>query len=152
MNTIRDRIPVELLLRQYMDETQEIEVSKVETVIEPKEPVEQRVEPRVEQKVEPRIEPQVEQRVEQKVEPPRIEPPRVETILQPFPEVNEVRQEVREESRPGISFSQQLESYDNGPQYVEEETLKIGDEIPLSVLDFEDLDKSETIDLGIVEL
>ena len=32
MNTIRDKIPVETLLRQFIDETQEIEVTKVETL------------------------------------------------------------------------------------------------------------------------
>jgi hypothetical protein len=36
MNTIRDNLPVENLLRQYIDETQEVDVSKVETVIENK--------------------------------------------------------------------------------------------------------------------
>jgi len=33
MNTIRDRIPIETLLRQYIDETQEIETVKVEKVV-----------------------------------------------------------------------------------------------------------------------
>uniref|UniRef100_A0A6C0EXK7 Uncharacterized protein n=1 Tax=viral metagenome TaxID=1070528 RepID=A0A6C0EXK7_9ZZZZ len=33
MNTVRDKIPVETLLRQYIDETQEIEVTKVEKVM-----------------------------------------------------------------------------------------------------------------------
>jgi len=32
MNTVRDKIPVETLLRQFIDETQEIEVTKVETL------------------------------------------------------------------------------------------------------------------------
>ena len=36
MNTIRDRIPVEMLLRQFIDETQEVEVTKVEKLIETK--------------------------------------------------------------------------------------------------------------------
>ena len=36
MNTIRDNLPVENLLRQYIDETQEVDVSKVETVVENK--------------------------------------------------------------------------------------------------------------------
>lgn len=36
MNTIRDKIPVETILRQFIDETQEIEVSKVEKIIESK--------------------------------------------------------------------------------------------------------------------
>ena len=36
MNTIRDRIPIETLLRQYIDETQEIEIIKEEKISEPK--------------------------------------------------------------------------------------------------------------------
>jgi len=36
MNTIRDNLPVENLLRQYIDETQEVNVNKVETVVENK--------------------------------------------------------------------------------------------------------------------
>ena len=36
MNTIRDNLPVEQLLRQYIDETQEVDVHKVETIIENK--------------------------------------------------------------------------------------------------------------------
>ena len=36
MNTIRDRIPVETLLRQFIDETQEVEVTKVEKLVETK--------------------------------------------------------------------------------------------------------------------
>jgi hypothetical protein len=42
MNTIRDNIPVEQLLKQYIDETQEIDVEKTEKVVEeemPKTPV-----------------------------------------------------------------------------------------------------------------
>ena len=34
MNTIRDNIPVEQLLKQYIDETQEVDVEKVEKIIE----------------------------------------------------------------------------------------------------------------------
>ncbi len=45
MNTIRDKIPVETLLRQFIDETQEIEVCRVEktlnTTAKPLEPVNQ---------------------------------------------------------------------------------------------------------------
>jgi len=43
MNTIRDKIPVETLLRQFIDETQEIEVTRVEktlnTVAKPLDPI-----------------------------------------------------------------------------------------------------------------
>ena len=34
MNTIRDGIPVETLLRQYIDETQEIEIIKEEKIVD----------------------------------------------------------------------------------------------------------------------
>lgn len=34
MNTIRDNVPVEQLLKQYIDETQEVDVEKVEKIIE----------------------------------------------------------------------------------------------------------------------
>ena len=36
MNTIRDKMPIETLLRQYIDSTQEVEVTKVERVIDTK--------------------------------------------------------------------------------------------------------------------
>jgi hypothetical protein len=36
MNTIRDKIPVETILRQFIDETQEVEVTKVEKLLETK--------------------------------------------------------------------------------------------------------------------
>ena len=39
MNTIRDRIPIETLLRQYIDETQEVETTKVEKIVEKPAPV-----------------------------------------------------------------------------------------------------------------
>ena len=44
MNTIRDNIPIDQLLRQYIDETQEVDIEKTEKIIEkeveaPKEPV-----------------------------------------------------------------------------------------------------------------
>ena len=40
MNTIRDNIPIDQLLKQYIDETQEIDIEKTEKVIEKKEIIE----------------------------------------------------------------------------------------------------------------
>lgn len=40
MNTIRDNIPVEQLLKQYIDETQEVDVEKTEKIVEEKQVVE----------------------------------------------------------------------------------------------------------------
>ena len=37
MNTIRDNIPVDQILRQYIDETQEVDVERLEQVVEKKE-------------------------------------------------------------------------------------------------------------------
>jgi hypothetical protein len=65
MNTIRDRIPIETLLRQYIDETQEIETTKVEKIVE--RPV--KAEPRVDVKMEPRVDVKTEPRVDVRMEP-----------------------------------------------------------------------------------
>ena len=52
MNTIRDNLPVEQLLRQYIDETQEVDVNKVETIIDNKMLNEPKEEPKIEPKFE----------------------------------------------------------------------------------------------------
>ena len=58
MNTIRDNLPVEQLLRQYIDETQEVDVNKVETIIYNKMLNEPKEEPKIEPKfVKPFIKP-----------------------------------------------------------------------------------------------
>jgi hypothetical protein len=73
MNTIRDKIPVETILRQFIDETQEIEVSKVEKIVEQK--------PLVEPLVEPKPPP----------EPNRVHEPRPSVVSDaPFNESNEM--------------------------------------------------------------
>ena len=53
MNTIRDNIPVDDLLKQYIDETQEIDIIKKEKVIKHEVVEEPFVEPVVEEKTEP---------------------------------------------------------------------------------------------------
>ena len=63
MNTIRDKIPVETLLRQFIDETQEIEVTRVEktlnTTAKPLEPEDnENIEPS--NVIEPMTQPQVQ--------------------------------------------------------------------------------------------
>ena len=40
MNTIRDNIPIDHLLRQYIDETQEVDIEKKETIVKKEEVVE----------------------------------------------------------------------------------------------------------------
>ena len=129
MNTIRDKIPIETLLRQYMDETSEIEVKvdkpKVDPVCEVKDerkvPVIQNT-PMPEPEPEPKFEPIIE---------PKIEPIKLESQ--------------DPEKRQSISFNPSIESFD----LPEEEGFIIGDDVPINVMNFADL---EPIDLDIVEL
>jgi hypothetical protein len=67
---------------------------------------------------------------------------RPEMRPEPMPEVME---------KQNISFNDQLETFEIP---VDEDSLQIGEDIPLNVLSFEDLEKATPceIDLGIVEL
>lgn len=136
MNTIRDRIPIETLLRQYMDETSEIEV-KVEPVKE-KESVKEEKEKEKEKEM-------VCEAV--KYDTPQFEPIKVkmpETILDKMNiPMNESNNEPKNTS---ISFNPSIESFD----IPEEEGFSIGEDVPINVMNFSDLEP--TIDLGIVEL
>jgi hypothetical protein len=146
MNTIRDSIPVETLLRQYIDESTEYEVKRDPDPV--KEPVEVR-----QAEVRPAEVCPVE------VRPVEVRPVEVRPAEVPPVEVRPVPAEVRPmvpvlpietESKSNISFNDNLETFEIP---IEEDTLHIGDDIPLNMLSFEDLDKSSgEIDLGIVEL
>ena len=143
MNTIRDKIPIESLLRQYMDESSEIEVK----VDKPKE--DPKIEPRVDSKVETKVEPkaQVEPVCEAvkfddiPVSQPEVQAlPMVQPLAQPLvPSLPEP------ETRPSISFNPSIESFD----LPEEEGFSIGEDVPINTMNFTDL---EPIDLGIIEL
>jgi hypothetical protein len=128
---------VETLLRQYIDESTEYEVRQVEPKPEskPESKHESKPEPIPVPKTEPIPVPKTEPKPEPKPEP-KLEP-RVEVI--PV------------EVKPNISFNDQTETFEIP---VEEETLKIGDDIQLNAMSFEDLENSGScdIDLGIVEL
>jgi hypothetical protein len=67
--------------------------------------------------------------------------------MKPFSNGNESRPD----SRPNISFNDELETFEIP---VNEEILQIGEDIPLNMLSFEDLEKATPcdIDLDIVEL
>jgi hypothetical protein len=141
MNTIRDSIPVETLLRQYIDESTEYEVKR-------------------ETKTEPKVEPKPEPTPETKPETCPVEPkPEVKPMVKPVETPVEVRPvEVRpipvmaeSVEKQNISFNDQLETFEIP---VEEDSLHIGEDIPLNALSFEDLEKATPceIDLGIVEL
>jgi hypothetical protein len=165
MNTIRDKIPVELLLRQYMDETQEVEVKKVETVVEQK--VEPALSPSAPPAAPPSVQPALPQAstdsqvlspiLSQAPAPQLLHPvlPQVSSEIKPVSSSSQnIPENIVMPEKQGISFSQQLESFDNGPNYdLEEETLKFGEVIPINTLSFDDLDsKNDSIDLGIIEL
>ena len=142
MNTIRDRIPIESLLRQYMDESSEIEVK----VDKPKDDKPKDDKPKDDKpkdvceavKAEPVCEavkfdekPQV---VTQPVSQPVIH-------VAPQPVFEPIHQD-----RPSISFNPSIESFD----LPEEDGFIIGDDVPINAMNFSDLEP--TIDLGIVEL
>ena len=129
MNTIRDRIPIETLLRQYMDETSEIEV-KVD---------------------KPKAEPVCEAVKFDEVKPPpviqAVPQPVIQPMAQPEPLFEPIQSApIQEVERPSISFNPTIESFD----LPEEEGFSIGEDVPINIMDFSDLEP--TIDLGIVEL
>jgi len=141
MNTVRDRIPVEALLRQYIDESTEY-ITKDPDV-------------KPESKVEPKPEPKPETKSDICVVPE----PKIETIIQTKPEIKitefmDVKPaEVKsDEPKQKLSFNPEVETFDLPPLETLEDDFKIGEDIPLNALCFDEMDKNDTIDLGIVEL
>ena len=136
MNTIRDNLPVEQLLRQYIDETQEVDVNKVETIIDNK------------MLNEPKEEPKIEPKFERPRERPFIKP---EPFVKPepfeTPEPFEMNEEIIElpdivqEKTNTIRFHPDVQDNNGGE-------LKIGEEIKID-LNAESLD---VLDLGIEEI
>lgn len=136
MNTIRDRIPIEALLRQYIDESTEY-ITK-EPDAKPEKPAEKPVEKPPEKPVEKPVEKPIE--IPQPIKEP----------ICPVPEPVFIPIEV-EESKPKLSFNPQVETFDL-PPLESPDDFKIGEDIPIQALCFDDMDKGETLDLGIVEL
>jgi hypothetical protein len=134
MNTIRDRIPIESLLRQYIDETQEIETVKVEKVIK-QEPV-----------------PQVRREPETRAFEEIISSPKFEERLQldNLPKVEErltfdERSNIEERAEPRIKFAE------NNSVLTFDSPETLGEPMKL---DFEvlDLSNSESVELKFEEL
>jgi hypothetical protein len=172
MNTIRDRIPVEMLLRQFIDETQEVEVTKVEKLIETK-PLEEPK--RVEQKPVPmtnnmninnddmpsffnsspqkfessqRVEPQ------RSFEPSKMnessnsfnEPPR--SFEPPRPSFNEPPRSFEPPHKVGFTGNDDVLTFEST-----NEMVTLGDVLPTNTLGIEELDMSvEPIKLDFEEL
>ena len=167
MNTIRDNIPIDHLLKQYMDETQEMDVAKEERIIKKEE---EPVKPEVE--AAPVVEPS-------NIVPGTVLQPVVEPSLPPtnniaFEESVEKYDPVNDETtKENINFEAKEEPQsmnddddDDDEQYEklnigESITLDLGEEletkkdemipIDLGVEDLEPLPNDE-IDLGVVEL
>jgi hypothetical protein len=140
MNTIRDRIPVEALLRQYIDESTEYITKEPEVKPEPK--LEAKVETKVEPKPEPKVEPVIEV----------ISIPETCPIPQPTLPVFKGPDLKTEEPKQKLSFNPEIETFDLPPLETQDDEFKIGEDVPLNTLCFDEMDKGETLDLGIVEL
>jgi hypothetical protein len=137
MNTIRDRIPIETLLRQYIDETQEIEIIKEEKVMEPKMAEPKLMEPKV---VEPRV----------------VERPKQNNN---FNELNELNSNLNKIMEPHnkVEFSEKNSILTFESEKDESDIISIGDDVQLNNFDFEDLDldpskKGDKVDLAFEEL
>lgn len=157
MNTIRDNLPVETILRQYIDETQEVDVEKEElpqeTREEPSQPIEpsepsQPIEPS--QPVIPNQPVMPSQPVEQSqpvkqvmpIEPSQASEQDDDIIDLDSMEDNSLEQSIK----PKLSFHPDV--LDNEP-----ESFKIGDEIPLDELKLESLDEpNDEIELNYEEI
>ena len=141
MNTIRDKIPVEALLRQYIDESTEYIVKEPE--VKPEVKSETKPEVKTEVKLEVKPEVKVDPIPEMEAFPMEI-PPKVETKT-------ETKSEPMEEPKQKLSFNPEVQTFDLPPLEVLEDDFKIGEDVPLNTMCFDEMDK-DTIDLGIVEL
>jgi hypothetical protein len=139
MNTIRDRIPVETLLRQYIDETQEVEVKKVETIVDTNS-----------------FNSNENICIENKVEPLKIEKlvtePTIETIIEPT-----IEPKAEPKVRQSIVINEENNQYNTTQDY-DNEKIIIGDDISLDELVIDNLsgdlscDNSDEVNLDIIEL
>jgi hypothetical protein len=148
MNTIRDNLPVETILRQYIDETQEVDVEKEEVPQETKEEPSQPVEPSQPlmpiQPVEPSKPVMPSQPIEssQPSEPLEVSQQDDDIIDLDSMEDNSLEQSIK----PKLSFHPDV--VDNEP-----ESFKIGDEISLDELKLESFDEpNDEIELNYEEI
>ena len=156
MNTIRDRIPVEALLRQYIDETQEVEVKKVETIVDTK-------------PMEPVATPSKVEAVVVSDTPAAVAIASI-PLVDDKPIMNQIMNEVvapiistTSLPRPSIRINEEKNQYSSAPIIEVDDfddavqdsgRLKIGGDVSIDEFSFSDLstDNSGDLDLGIVEL
>lgn len=150
MNTIRERMPIEELLRQYIDETQEVDVKKVETIVDTK--------PMVSNVETSKVENTVLSRQNQSFSST--------PVMSSLPVNNQVVNEIKPETnfemnvemssqKPSIKFSNELESFSEAPVFEDTKDFELGEPVELDGL--EDLDSSSSNEisekeLGIIEL
>ena len=154
MNTIRDNLPVETILRQYIDETQEVDVEKEEVPQETKEEPSQPVEPNKPLEPSQPVEPSKPLEPSQLVEPTKpveqsepIVPTQVSQQDDDIIDLDSMEDNSLEQSiKPKLSFHPDV--VDNEP-----ESFKIGDEISLDELKLESLDEpNDEIELNYEEI
>jgi hypothetical protein len=154
MNTIRDNVPVEQLLKQYIDETQEVDVEKTEKVVEePKqEPVKEEnpQDPVVSAGVSPSSIVDSEPNHVVINEPPSSTPAELPpTVDDLFPNTDDVKKE----ENKSISFENEILEKDNSQDGNNENTLTIGDNVPLVLdNDFDNQNDSNVNDLEEINL
>jgi len=123
MNTIRDRIPIETLLRQYIDETQEIEIIKEEKISEPK----------IVEKTMSESKSVENNSVEKKIVEPKMK--------DNFKELNDLDSNLNKIMEPHkVGFSEKNSVLTFESEKDDSESLRFGDKVPLNNADFEDLD------------
>lgn len=136
MNTIRDRIPIETLLRQYIDETQEIETVKVEKVVKQAEP---RNEIKEVKEVRQEVKNEVKNEVKEndfKFEP--FEKPRVEVNHDTFDKPS---------IEPRIKFSE-----NDSVRTFESDPISLGEITPIDDFEVLDLSGTDKVDIQFEEL
>ena len=150
MNTIRDNVPVEQLLKQYIDETQEVDVEKTEKVVE---------EPVKEEKPQEAVEagsvspsPIVDSEPNDVVinKPPSSTPAELPpTVDDLFPNTDDVQKE----ENKSISFENEIVEKNNSQDGNNENTLTIGDNVPLVLdNDFDNQNASNVNELEEINL
>lgn len=150
MNTIRDNVPVEQLLKQYIDETQEVDVEKTEKIVE---------EPVKEEKPQEAVEagsvspsPIVDNEPNHVVinEPPSSTPAELPpTVDDLFPNTDDDKKE----ENKSISFENEILEKDNSQDGNNENTLTIGDNVPLVLdNDFDNQNASNVNELEEINL
>jgi hypothetical protein len=160
MNTIRDRIPVETLLRQFIDETQEVEVTKVEKLVETKPFVEPNTivdtRPMSDSRPMSDTRPMSDFRPMSNSMSPMNMSPQINDNMPSFFNNNLQSQmnQMEREIKPSVGFSEQnsVLTFESPPN---DDIISLGDEVSLTNLGFEDLDlskPSESVKLDFEEL